>query len=170
MHAMAGPAHLQLLFGGLASRCRHEGALCTQVPNHALCQVLGPARCPGGAVAAQERLAHWRRRVQVDMQVWALCVAAQTLHSYTGSSELKQEPPRSRYVGTQLQVSRLQGARKHSRATVQCLVINRRQIRTLRKKVQTGMSAGAWACCSGHAASLHCPASQPGQTATLLSS
>ena len=36
--------------------------------------------------------------------------------------------------------------------------------------MQTGISPGAWACCSVHAASLHCPASQPGQTATLLPS
>ncbi len=44
------------------------------------------------------------------------------------------------------------------------------RVHTWRKKLQTGMSAGAWACCSGHAGSLHCPASQPGQTATLVAS
>ena len=74
--------YLRLLDCPIACHARHEGALGAQVLHHAPREVFRPARGPGGAVAAQERLAHRRRGVQVHVQVWTLRVAAQTLRQW----------------------------------------------------------------------------------------
>jgi len=75
-------------------------------------------------------------------------------------------------IASQLTVTQSLPSNTHHHDNRPCfvLLLPSVSVHTWRKKLQTGMSAGAWACCSGHAGSLHCPASQPGQTATLLAS